>query len=337
MIDVLLLALPQNFASGVVGAGDLLAVDRHFLRDLSGNPADRTSTFSTRLTGPDAQVPTPFGPTLQLDCTLEDSGVADIVYIPPLAIFPGQELECDPRIIDWIRWQHDNGAVVCSACTGSLLLAATGLLDNRPATTHWAYMDDMRRAFPRVKVEPNRTLVATGEGQRIVTAGGYASWHDLMLYLIHRFSGVEAARMVARFFLLDWHDVDQQAYMCFRENLQHGDELVRDAQVWLRENLSHPTPVEAAITASGLPQRSFLRRFRRSTGLTPVRYLQHLRVETAKSLLEESEKPVDQVAWAVGYEDPAYFRRIFRRITGLTPSVYRKTFRTPAHVADLMS
>lgn len=336
MPRIFLLTLPQNFASGIIGARDLLALEQGFLTTLSGGHPSRSGGFQCQLVGPRVKTATRLGPALETDACLHDSGLADIVYIPPLAILPGQTLGFDPGVLAWLRHQYDGGAMLCSACTGSLLLAATGLLDGMPATTHWAYVEDMRKNFPKVDLQINRMLVVTGDKQQLVTGGGYTSWHDLMLYLIHRFSGAEAARRVARFFLLDWHDIDQQAYMCFREQLQHGDEAIRQAQDWLRRNLSHTSPVDAALERSGLPQRSFLRRFRKSTGLTPVQYLQHLRVEGAKTLLEDTDKSVDQIAWKVGYEDTAYFRRLFRRITGLTPSHYRKTFRMPASVVDLM-
>ncbi len=335
MTDVLLLALPQSFASGVIGARDLLTVESRFLRDPAAGMPHETG-FRTRLVAETARVEMMLGTNTDADCLIGRCETADVVYVPPIAAIPGQPLELSADLLEWLRKQYAGGALLCSACTGSLILAATGLLDGLSATTHWAYVDDMRRQYPDVDVQANRTLVAGGNKQRLVTAGGYASWHDLMLYLIHRFAGAEAARTVARFFLLDWHDVDQQAYACFRENLQHNDETIRAAQQWLREHVGHCAPVEAAIEHSGLSQRSFLRRFKRSTGHTPLRYLQHLRVEHAKNLLECSDASIDDIAWQVGYEDATYFRRMFRRFTSLTPSNYRKTFRTPANVVALL-
>jgi len=331
-----LVTLPQSFASGVLGAKDLLSADAELVR-VAGENADADMSpvpFRIELVGSAHRIDTTFGPPLQMDRIPRETGAADVVYISPLAVPPTAEPDYDPELLEWLRAQYAEGAVVCAACTGTLALAASGLLDGLRATTHWAYADLFREHYPRVELDPSRTLVVGGADQRIVTAGAHASWYDLMLYLIHRFSGAASARRIARTFLLDWHELDQNAYASFRDERQHGDPAVLEAQQWFRRHLSHPDPVAAAADASGLPVRSFHRRFRRATGHTPIRYLHHLRVEHAKQLLEESEQSVEAVAWRVGYEDVAYFRRLFRRITGTSPAQYRKAFRTPANIAE---
>lgn len=336
MQHVYLLTIPESFSSGVLGAMDLLRLEPELIHAVDGRGTARTPGFRVEMVGGARTVETRLGPPLSVHRLYAEAGPADIVYIPPLLLSPDREPAVDGPMLDWLRAQYEGGAVLCAACTGTLALAATGLLDGVPATTHWAYADAFRRFYPGVDLRAGRTLVVGGEDKRLVTAGAHASWHDLMLYLLHRFAGADAARRIAKIFLLDWHDVDQNAYASFRDNRQHEDGVILDAQEWLTDHLTHPEPVDAAQLESGLPQRSFHRRFRRATGHTPLRYVQRLRVERAKDMLESSDLSIEDVAWRVGYGDCAHFRRLFNRVTGLSPATYRKAFRTPANVANLL-
>jgi transcriptional regulator GlxA family with amidase domain len=209
-------------------------------------------------------------------------------------------------------------------------LAETSLLDGEIATTHWAYVEGLRANFPRIDVQPDKVLVEAGENGRLVTAGGHASWYDLLLYVISRTGGKQAALQTAKYFLLQWHTDGQSPYMAFRESLQHGDAVIREIQEWLRENHSQPNPVAAIEAMSGLPSRSFKRRFKQATGLSPLNYVQQLRVDRAKAFLENTNLPVDAISWKVGYEDVAFFNRLFKRVCGLTPGAYRRKFCIPA-------
>jgi len=333
MTNVYLLTLPnQSFASGVLGARDLMSLDPRRLAGADARLRDARPAFRPALVGPQRTVETTFGPALEMDRLLEETGTADVVYVSPLALPPEQVPDYDEGVLAWLRAQHAGGAILCAACTATLPLAASGLLEGVPATTHWAYEQVFRERYPGVDLDARRTLIVGGDDGRLVTSGAHASWYDLMLYLIHRFAGAAAARCIAKFFLIDWHELDQNAYASFRDNRRHSDTVVRQAQQWLRENLSHPQAVDAVIATTGLAARSFHRRFRQATGHTPIRYVQNLRVEHAKELLESSELGIEAVAWQVGYEDAAYFRRLFRRTTGLTPNAYRHAFRTPARI-----
>jgi transcriptional regulator GlxA family with amidase domain len=187
----------------------------------------------------------------------------------------------------------------------------------------------MRRHYPAIALQPDKILVEAGEDRRLITSGSHATWYDLLLYVISRTAGREAALQTAKFFLLQWHSDGQSPYMSFREPLEHGDAIVRQAQEWLRRNYSQPNPVSELEAQSGLSARSFKRRFKQATGLAPLAYIQQLRIDRAKGLLEKSELPVDAVSWKIGYEDAAFFNRLFKRITGLTPGVYRRKFRLP--------
>jgi transcriptional regulator GlxA family with amidase domain len=215
---------------------------------------------------------------------------------------------------------------VATACSGSVLLAAAGLLDGCDATTHWAYCDEMQRRYPRVRVRPDRALVASGEGQRLVMAGGGTTWLDVAIYLIARFISVEVAMQSARVNLIDWHDVGQQPFARLARSRQVDDALIARCQTWIAENCNAAAPVAAMVRLSGLAERSFKRRFKAATGMAPLEYVHTLRLEEAKHRLESTDAPIEAIAEEVGYEDAGFFSRLFRRQVNLTPAQYRKRF-----------
>ncbi|AHD03675.1 GlxA family transcriptional regulator [Leisingera methylohalidivorans] len=269
--------------------------------------------------------------------TLDKVDRTDIVIVPSMLVedaewVPGRY----PELVDWLVARHAEGAILCSACSGVLLLAETGLLDGREATIHWAYEHTFRRNFPKVQLKLQEVLVASGERRDFVMSGASASWHDLVLYLIARLVGPTAAQAIARFMLLQWHVDGQAPYVTFNPPLDHGDAVVRDLQDWLKKNYTIASPVEELERRSGLPGRSFKRRFTKATGTPPIKYVQYLRVEEAKRRLERTDTPIDQIGWNVGYEEPAFFRRLFKRVTRLTPSEYRRKFRMPEFNRSLL-
>lgn len=252
----------------------------------------------------------------------------DLVIVPDLHLDPAAPLPEDSvPVAAWIRAAHEQGAMVTSVCSGAMLLAMTGLLDDRDATTHWGYCDVLARRFPRIRVHRERILVPTGEGHRIITAGGASGWVDLLLYLIGRLVSPEAARRIAKLYLLEPHTQGQLCYASLMAGRQHQDRLIRDAQIWAASHYESSRPVTAMANRSGLSERSFLRRFRRATGQSPVEYVQMLRVEEAKQMLESTDLPVDRIAAEVGYSEPSSFRSAFRRHVGISATVYRKKWR----------
>jgi transcriptional regulator GlxA family with amidase domain len=160
-------------------------------------------------------------------------------------------------------------------------------------------------------------------------SGASTSWHDLVLYLIARHAGATTAQAMARFFAMQWHNDGLAPYMVFNPPMDHDDSTVKAAQNWLATHFSVATPVDDMVRRSALPERSFKRRFTRATGMAPISYVQRLRVEEGKRRLERTDDPIDEIAWKVGYEDPAFFRRLFKRVTDITPSTYRRRFQVP--------
>jgi transcriptional regulator GlxA family with amidase domain len=207
-----------------------------------------------------------------------------------------------------------------------VLLAEAGLLDGQDATTHWAYCDMLRSRYPAVRVRKERALVVSGEGQRLVMAGGGTSWQDLALYLIARFVGVDAAMQVARINLIDWHAIGQQPFARLARSRQVDDAVIARCQTWIADHYHEQSPVSAMVRLSGLAERSFKRRFQEATGMSPLEYVHTLRLEEAKQMLEAGNQPIEAIANEVGYEDAGFFSRLFRRNVNLTPAQYRKRF-----------
>jgi transcriptional regulator GlxA family with amidase domain len=259
--------------------------------------------------------------------TIETS---DIVIVPSVLLRPGGwKTGRYPRLLEWLGRMHERGAVLCSACSGIFLLAETGLFDGKDATVHFGYARAFSATYPAVPIHPERVLVISGLREELVSSGASTTWHDLVLYLIARCAGSTTAQEVARLFALQWHQDGLTPYMVFEGKSGHGDAEIQSAQQWLRDHSSVPNPVAEMIQSSKLAERTFKRRFVSATGLTPIAYVQRLRIEDAKRRLERTDASVDEISWRVGYEDAAFFRRLFKRTTGLTPSAYRKRFRIP--------
>ena len=254
----------------------------------------------------------------------------DVIIIPSILLGPEGWLKGrHPELVDWCRQMHDRGALLCSACSGIFVLAETGLFDGVDATVHFGYAKTFASAFPGVRINPERVLVVSGEREQLITSGASMTWHDLVLYLIARHAGATTAQDVARFFALQWHQDGLAPYIVFEGRKDHGDQAIQAAQDWVATHFSVASPVEEMIRRSGLTERTFKRRFTSAAGLSPIAYVQRLRIEDAKRRLERTEASVDQISWQVGYEEPAFFRRLFKRVTGLAPGAYRRRFKIP--------
>lgn len=226
--------------------------------------------------------------------------------------------------IAWVRRHVDHGSLICSTCSGAVLLAEAGLLDGAEAASHWTMADLFRDRYPSVKFRSERILCDSGRNGQLITTGGASSWQDLALYLIGRFCGPEEAARVARLFLLGDRGYGQLPFASMARPRQHSDAVISKIQEWLVDHYDTPAPVTVMVHRSGLSERSFKRRFSAATGYTPVEYVQALRIEEAKQMLETDDMAIEEISAAVGYEDPTFFRRLFKRRAGVTPAQYRQ-------------
>ena len=326
-LTVAVVAGPDTAASTVFGLYDLFASAGRdwdlLLTGRAGAPRARPLIVASSI----EPFVTSNGVWIRPDRAFRYCDTPEVVCVPDVIVAPGEPIEGRfGDTVAWLRQCYDAGATLVSACSGALLLAEAGLLDGCEATTHWAYCDNMRRSYPRVIVHPARCLVASGDGQRIVTSGGGTSYLDLGLFLVARLFGQDEAVRLARIYLIDWHSVGQLPFSSLARSRQAVDRRVAAVQEWIAENYAHPAPVAAMVEHSTLPERSFKRRFTHATGLTPLEYVHTLRLEEAKQLLETTDFAIDVVANEVGYEDGSFFRRLFRRKVGLSPHAYRLRF-----------
>lgn len=271
------------------------------------------------------------GLPIAADRTVAEVPRTDIAIVP-LMMFAGPDWVTgrNPEVVAWLRRMHTQGALLCSTCTGVLVLAETGLLDGQEATIHWAFAPTFQRNFPAVGLRLEEVLITAGNPERFVMTGGVTSWHDLALHLIRRFVGVAAAQAMARLMLLHWHPEGQAPYIGFIPPQHHDDTVVVELQRWIEANLAVVHPIDEMTRRCGLSSRSLERRFMKATGYSPIAYVQNLRIEAAKRMLERTGNSVNDISYKVGYENPAFFRRLFKRRTRLTPSQYRCRFLSPS-------
>lgn len=327
MPTVAIVAVPETAGSALYGMVDVLSATGNVWETLVRSEIQR-QVFDVRIVAPTAA---PFrcghGVPVTPDVGVDDDPVADIVIVPELWLGPDEDVhDRYPALLDWIRRRHDGGAYLYSACSGALMLAATGLLDGCDATSHWGYRDLFRTRYPKVRFRPEPVLAFADRHGRIVTAGGTTSWHDLALHVIARHAGPGEALRIAKVYLLKLHTEGQLPYQALVRHTPTADAAVRKALDHLERHHRDQGALAGAVARAGLAERTLKRRFRAATGTTLIEHLQALRVEEAKRLLEAGGLPVDEISHAVGYEDASFFRRLFKRLVGLTPSEYRRMF-----------
>lgn len=263
------------------------------------------------------------GLRLTPDKSLDDLNTPQLIIVPGfmfniLGVLPGLT-----KMIQWLQVQHRRGCYIASMCTGAFVTAQAGLLDDRYATTHWVFSEQFARHFPKVKLQTERTV--TDDGQ-VMCSGGSTSGSDLLLHLIRKFSSPQLAAECAKKLLVDVSARSQTPYSSTTFKKNHTDADVLKIQIWMENRLATNIRMEQVADEFGLSMRNFIRRFKEATDQTPIQYLQSLRIEKAKLLLESSQEAFDQITLRVGYEDSNSFRRLFKQRVGLSPSAYRKRF-----------
>ena len=244
------------------------------------------------------------------------------VLIPPsIGGFSASHMPA--ALAPWLREQHARGATLGGVCVGSLMLAESGLLDGRSATTHWTSTKAFAERYPKIRLKADTPIVDDGD---LITTAGLMAWSELGLRLVDRLLGPSIATATARFLVVEHSDSASECGSNFAPILSHGDAAILKVQHWLQGTGATDVSLTAMAERAGLEERTFLRRFRAASGLKPTEYCQHLRVGKAREMLEFTNGTIDHIAWTVGYQDPGAFRAIFRKITGLAPSDYRARF-----------
>ncbi|WP_428622459.1 GlxA family transcriptional regulator [Sedimenticola sp.] len=324
-----IVAVPESSGAVLYGLFEVLSSFGAAWAEVMGEPQNPVE-FDVRIVAPSRD---PFtcvgGVPITPHASLDEIDYADVVIVTDLAINPDASHDHKwPQVKSWLKRIYRAGGTVCSVCSGSVLLAGSGLLDDKPATTHWAYVAHFKRFYPQVKLEAGRVLVPVDEEKRIVTCGGMAAWEDLVLYLIASYYGEGMAVNAAKLYLFGDRSEGQLLFAAMSKPKRHEDAVIANSQQWLAEHYDAPNPVMGMVQQSGLAERTFKRRFKAATGYTPIDYVQTLRVEEAKHLLEATDAAIDLIAHQTGYEDPTSFRRLFKRLTGVTPGRYRQRFQS---------
>ncbi len=329
-LSISLLALPETTPSALYGLYEVLGAVGVAWTELTGEDTG-ARRFEPRIVSRYREpFRTALGVPVSPHASLEDGDMPGVIIVTDLALDASTSPQWSAAWrteLAWLRGQYEAGAMICSVCTGSVLLAEAGLLDGLEATTHWGVAGLFAQRYPAVQLRAERILCPSGAEHRIVTAGGSSSWADLALYLVARFSGPAEAARVAKVFLLGDRADGQLPFAAMARPRDHDDAIIGRCQHWLGEHYDRRNPVARMVAMSGLTARTFKRRFKRATGYAPIDYVQALRVEEAKQMLETTAVSIDEIASLVGYDDPAFFRRLFKRSTGVTPARYRQRYR----------
>jgi len=322
MIEVTVVFLDETFSSTAIGP---MEVFRHAgtlwnaFTGIEPAPQFRVTTASADGRAVRCDGPIHIRPAV----ALSEVRKTDIIFIPSAGISVNDVLQRNPLVMAWLRRWRKRGATIASVCSGVGLVAATGLLDGKRATTHWSLAERFRQKYPKVQWMPE--LMVT-EDHGLYCGGGVNASLDLALYLVERFCGHEIAMQTAKALLIEMPRAWQAGFAIVPLKIDHSDETISKAQEWLHENFHQGFPLEAPARRVGMSLRNFVRRFKQATGDSPLIYLQKLRIAAAKRLLESDHRTMQEVGDAVGYQDVAFFRSLFQRHTGVSPSAYRRRF-----------
>jgi transcriptional regulator GlxA family with amidase domain len=322
MVDVTVLFLDETFSSTAVGPMEVFRHAGSLWNVLTGQ--SQKPYFHVTTASADGRPVECDGPIfIKPEAAIRDIRKTDLIFIPTTGLSIDDVVERNGPVVPWLKRWHKRGAEIASVCSGVGLVAATGMLDGKRATTHWALAERFREKYPKVKWMPE--LMVT-EDRGFYCGGGVHAALDLSLYLVEKFCGHEIAMESSKALLIETPRAWQAGFAVIPLKTEHNDESVSLAQDWLHQNFHRTFSLETPAKRAGMSLRNFIRRFKEATGDTPLIYLQKLRVAAAKRLLESNHRTMQEVSDAVGYQDVAFFRSLFQRHTGVSPSAYRERF-----------
>lgn len=321
-----ILAFDDCYVSSLGGFADILQVANSHMRKQQGASAPLFSWEFVSLSGE----PVRCSNGLQVQThRLGARDQFDLVFIPSLH-YGGhralnQLLTRHASVCEWLIGQWHRGAMLAANCTGTFLLAQTGLLDGRAATTTWWLESQFRMRFPKVDLQLRPVLT---EVDRLLCAGASASYLLQAIRVVERFAGPAIASQCAKSMLIDVSQTTQTPYLPLLADKMHTDALVHRAQYWLQTNMSKDVRISLLAGELAVSERTLIRRFKAVLEQSPLTYLQHLRIDTARVLLEAGDLGIEEIANQVGYGDASSFSRLFRERLGLSPGAYRRRFQS---------
>lgn len=327
MNSVTIVVYPQALTSSMGLAAEMLnaAAELHRVANRRARPLHITTALAGA-TRPrkQANVTLCGGLTLQVAQGIDDIRHTDLVILPALWRNPQQVLKHYPQLLDWLQQQAVGGSRIAAVGTASCFMAAAGLLDGKPATTHWGYFDEFERRYPRVHLQRRHLITQAGN---LYCAGSVNSIADLLVHFISEDFGERIARRVESQFSPEIRQPYAKHLYAATGTHAHADEDIMQTQYFLQSNYHQAIDMTRLAQQHGFSVRTFNRRFKLATGLTPLEYLQQRRLQAASSLLRDSNLTVSEIGQQVGYGDASYFTRMFRRSFDLTPQQYRESVR----------
>jgi transcriptional regulator GlxA family with amidase domain len=260
---------------------------------------------------------------------LDEVGQTDLVLVPALSGDLQTAIKANEALVSWIVEQYRKGTEVASLCLGAFLLASTGLLEGKKCSTHWGFANEFRAMFPDVELVDGAIIT---EEQGLYSSGGAASYWNLLLYLVEKYTDRDTAILASKYFAIDIDRDSQSAFTMFKGQKDHEDGEIRRAQEFIEQNYTERISVDDLAREFAIGRRSLERRFKRATNNSIAEYIQRVKIEAAKRVFESSRKNITEVMFDVGYSDTKAFRTVFKKITGLTPIEYRNKYNKPALV-----
>jgi transcriptional regulator GlxA family with amidase domain len=319
MKKISLLVHENVYSSSVAGVIDLFAGANWCLAEFGRPAAFQLELVSEKVKNIQLDAPAQF----ICRTTMEEVSQTDLIIIPGFNGDSKAILKKNAAIVDWIKEMNNCGAEVASLCVGSFFLAEAGLLNGKMATSHWAVAEEMQSRYPLIKVKSDRVITDQGG---IYTSGGGFSSIKLILYLIEKFCGRNTALWISKRFSIDIDQVSQAHFAIFTGQHRHNDDAILKSQNYIEQHYSTDLTIDEVSALSNTGKRNFIRRFKAATNNTPIEYLQRVRIEAAKKILEDKDWLLDEVMNKTGYKDIKTFRTIFKRMTGLSPHEYRKKY-----------
>ncbi len=317
-----ILALKDCLSSGVTGIVDTLNIANLLWMtspESKGQPLFKTEIISVS----GEPVIANGGIALFPEKSIDDVKQTDLIMIPAMLLPFDLKSENVRTAIEWLKKSYTKGTILASTCTGSFLLAETGLLNGKTATTNWHFGNMFKKNYPEVNLRIDKIVT---EDQDLICSGAASAFLNLCLYFIKRFGSNRLASICSKTLLIDPDKQSQSPYMLHDFWKNHLDNQILSAQNWMENNFHNKISIDDIAEQAGISPRHFKRRFKKATNETPLAYLQHLRIEKAKQLLESSLETINEITWQVGYEDINSFRRLFKKNTGMSPKEFRNKF-----------
>jgi len=322
MAKITLLAENNCVASSIAGSMDAFSLANlmwFYLKNDGGG-----EMFETEIVTVDGRPVIAYGGiVLSPVKSIHEVDQTDLVLLPaflPPFDFTSKRIR---TICDWIRKFYQRGNEIASTCTGTFLLAETGLLNDRIATTNWQFAGLFRKLYPEVNLQVDRIMT---EDSGLYSTGAVTAFMTLCLHIIKKYGSPDLASRCAKGLLVDPDRLSQSPYIVYDFWKDHKDKQILKAQEWIEKNYTSKFSIDDLAVNTGISPRHFKRRFKSATGETTLAYLQRLRIENAKRLLERTRETINEITWKVGYEDINSFRRLFNKHTGMSPKTYRNKF-----------